>query len=131
MDAVLLVAVGGAVGSVARYLVSTAVQTRVGLGFPLGTFVVNIVGSFLIGTVFGLFEAGNLSPRGRLLIGIGFLGGFTTFSTFSYESFVLLTGRSIAFFLTNTLGSVVSGLLACWGGLVVTRFVLAWLRTFN
>lgn len=128
MLAVLLVALGGAVGSAARYLAATAVQTRAGFGFPLGTFVVNIVGSFLIGMVLGLFEAGNLSPQARLLIAVGFLGGFTTFSTFSYESLALIETRSFLYFFGNTLGSVVAGLVACWAGLVVARLVAALLR---
>jgi len=125
---VLLVAIGGAAGSVARYLASTSVQRNVGISFPLGTFIINVTGSFLIGVILGLFEAGNLSPAARLLIAVGFLGGFTTFSSFSYESLLLLESKAVLPFLLNTVGSVVAGLAAAWLGVVLVRIMAAVLR---
>ncbi|MCM8747787.1 fluoride efflux transporter CrcB [Thermomicrobiaceae bacterium CFH 74404] len=128
MTGVLLVAIGGAAGSVARYLASTSVQRNVGISFPLGTFIINVTGSFLIGVILGLFEAGNLSPAARLLIAVGFLGGFTTFSSFSYESLLLLESKAVLPFLLNTVGSVVAGLAAAWLGVVLVRIMAAVLR---
>ena len=101
MGTVIAVAIGGAVGSVLRYLLSKYVQKLVGLEFPVGTLFVNLLGAFLIGIAFSyLVEKLALHPLARALLITGFLGGFTTFSTFSYESFSLLTeGEYLKFFL--------------------------------
>ena len=81
------VAVGGAVGSVARYALSTVVQQRAGGPFPLGTLVVNVTGSLLIGFLFRYsLDAPAFTPEVRVLLTTGFCGGYTTFSTFSYET---------------------------------------------
>ncbi|HEY0995622.1 MAG TPA: fluoride efflux transporter CrcB [Gemmatimonadaceae bacterium] len=81
------VALGGAIGSVARYLLGTFVQGRAGPSFPLGTLLINIVGSFLIGVILEMaLDASAMSPLARLFLATGFCGGFTTFSTFSYET---------------------------------------------
>ncbi len=110
MAIVLAIAVGGAVGSVLRFLISKLIQKKAGIDFPIGTLAVNIVGAFLIGVAFSyLVERLTLSPEVRALLITGFLGGLTTFSTFSYESFNLLfNGELVKFFLyvlgTNGLG---------------------------
>ena len=110
MGVALAVAIGGAIGSLLRYLVSKAVQGKVGVDFPLGTMVVNLVGAFLIGFAFSyLVERLTVSPEVRALLITGLLGGLTTFSTFSYESFNLLfNGEGVKFILyvagTNLIG---------------------------
>ena len=88
----LLIAVGGAVGSVLRYVIGAAVQRTSDSGFPLGTMVVNISGCFLIGVLVRQFLNMQLSSELRALLIVGFCGGFTTFSTFSAEAVGLIEG---------------------------------------
>ena len=97
---IVFVALGGGAGSVARYLMSPLVQRNSSGGFPWGTLVVNLVGCLAIGILYGLAQKGNLlSNELRLLLAIGFCGGFTTFSTFANEGFTLLrSGECIYFF---------------------------------
>ena len=91
MGVIVFVAIGGAMGSVLRFLVSKVVQEKAGIEFPLGTLVVNVVGAFLIGLFFAyLVEKMSVPASARAMLITGFLGGFTTFSTFSYESVNLL-----------------------------------------
>lgn len=88
----LLIAVGGAVGSVLRYLLGGAVQRQSGSGFPLGTMMVNVSGCFLIGILVRQFLNMQLSSEMRAFLIVGFCGGFTTFSTFSAETVGLIEG---------------------------------------
>src|SRR5438034_10636311 len=84
---ILLVGIGGFVGSIARYLVAVFFAGQLSSAFPFATFAVNVVGCFLIGILFALSDRGNiLTPEWRIFLTTGFCGGFTTFSTFSYES---------------------------------------------
>ena len=112
LNDVLLVALGGALGSVCRYLLSGwNVES-----FPFGTFVVNIVGSLLIGFLVGWVNRGVLVPEMKLLLVTGFCGGFTTFSTFANESFAMLkVGDALLSALYVAL-SVFLGILAVWLG---------------
>src|SRR5512147_2233286 len=86
MDRYLLVMAGGAVGSMARYAAGSVIMTRFGGRFPLGTLVVNVTGSFLIGLLMTVFAERLPHPYWRLLLVVGFLGGYTTFSSFEYET---------------------------------------------
>jgi CrcB protein len=121
----LLVGVGGFLGSIGRYLLSGAVyQLFPNLNFPTGTTVVNVSGCFLIGFTSALVEIRNLlSPEIRIFLLIGMLGGFTTFSTFGYETIALL--REGAYFsgLANVLIQVVVGISAVWLGYTVVRLI--------
>ena len=114
-----LVAVGGALGCVSRYVAALAAGP-VPAGFPWGTFVINVVGSFVLGALLGALPPGH---AGRLLFGTGFCGGFTTFSTFSTEVVALVErgvwGRAGAY----AGGSVVGGVAAAAAGAVVGRLV--------
>lgn len=121
MTRVLLVALGGALGASTRYLLGMWIQTRVGSDFPWGTFIINITGSFLIGFVLGLVNAGTLSAEARLFLAVGVLGGYTTFSSFSYETLKLLADGNIQAFLFNAIGQLVAGLLAVYLGIVLSR----------
>jgi CrcB protein len=116
----LLVAAGGAIGSVARYALSTFVLRATGTLFPLGTFVVNAVGCLCFGLVVGAAEQRiALSPEARAFILAGILGGFTTFSAYVFESAGLLRDGQMAAAVVNVGGQVVAGLLAFWIGTVL------------
>lgn len=108
----LLVGLGGTIGSVARHLISTRVQRGSHSGFPWGTLAVNITGSFVIGIVFGVFDARDFSDTLLTFLVSGVLGGYTTFSTFSVENLKLLQNRRYGWFLQNAAGQIIAGLVA-------------------
>lgn len=116
MKNILLVASGGAVGSVLRYLVSKWIQESSATAFPLATMVVNIVGCLLIGIFYGLTERWGLSGELKLLLTVGFCGGFTTFSTFMNENLMLLRSQEALLSCLYVALSVGIGLLAVWAG---------------
>ena len=118
------VGVGGFIGSIGRYLVTGAVyQIFPNSYFPIGTAVVNILGCFLIGFLSGLTELRQLlSPELRIFLLIGLLGGFTTFSTFGYETIASLRTGEFVSALANVLIQVIVGLSAVWLGYNVTRY---------
>lgn len=115
---ILIVACGGAVGSVARFLLSRAVQGSVLAAFPLGTMTVNVAGCFIIGLVCGLSEGADapLSADMKLLLTVGFCGGFTTFSTFMNEALTLVRGGDALLAAVYVGASVALGLLAVMAG---------------
>jgi CrcB protein len=118
-----LVGIGGFFGSVFRYWMSSWVHTFVSQPWrPAGTLVVNIIGCFLIGLLMGLADSRQLlKPDMRLLLVVGVLGGFTTFSAFGYETFALLRDRAIAGAILNVSAHILLGLLAVWMGFSMTR----------
>lgn len=117
-----IVAVGGAAGSVSRYLAQMAVARHFTHPFPLGTLLVNVLGCLLIGLFYALAEKGTLaSPTLRLLLTTGFCGGFTTFSTFSYETLTLLETEHYLLVALYVAGSVLLGLLATFAGAALVR----------
>ncbi len=116
----LVVFFGGAVGSLMRYVAGTAIMTRFGGVFPLGTLIINVSGSFLIGLLMTLLtERGQPHPYWRLLLVVGFLGGYTTFSSFEYESYRAVRDGGQWLGLLNVVASVGLGYLAVWTGAVV------------
>jgi CrcB protein len=123
MKAILLVALGGAVGSVARYKVSGwMLHHTLDWRFPAGTFSVNVAGCLLAGVLAGLAEKHELfSADARLLLFTGLLGGFTTFSAFGLETMYLLRKGELLVAGSNVALSVAAGLLALWLGLGVAR----------
>lgn len=117
----LYVALGGAVGSAARYLVADRVGAWTNSG-AIGIFAVNIVGSFIIGLFLGLGEQrASWSPELRLLIAAGFLGGFTTFSTLTWQSYQLFEVRDATAAIANLAGSIVLGMAAVYLGAATAR----------
>jgi fluoride exporter len=104
-------AVGGAIGAMARFLVDGRIKRATTGPFPWGTFVINVTGSLVLGVVVGLAQYHGLGGVSVAAIGTGFCGGFTTFSTYSYESIRLLERGSVGAAAANTIGSVVVGLL--------------------
>jgi len=117
----ILVLCGGAVGSLARYLVTLGIHEKYDGRFPLATFLINVLGSFAIGLLLILFDREDLlHPNLRPLLVTGLLGGFTTFSSFEWEVFSL--GRSTApLALFYCIASVTLGWLACWCGAAIAR----------
>ncbi len=118
---VLLVALGGAIGSAARYLVGAFVANRFGPDFPWGTFIVNVSGSFLIGVVLSLVGGGQLPAGARLFLAVGVMGGYTTFSTYSNETLQLVQGGEVGAAMFNALGQVVAGFIGVYLGVALGR----------
>lgn len=118
----LWVGLGGFCGANARYLVGGWAARRFGAEFPWGTFVVNVSGAFLLG-FFATLGAERLSlpPQWRWLVAIGFIGAYTTFSTFEYETLQLVETGGLPRALANIVGSVVVGFLAVWLGARLAR----------
>jgi CrcB protein len=119
---VLLIALGGALGSVARYgLTSAALRVAPGMA-PFGVMLVNVLGSFAFGLIAGAAETRlALSIQTRLFLFVGLLGGFTTFSTYAFDGFLLLRDGHIARAMLYILGHVVAGLVAIMAGIAVAR----------
>jgi CrcB protein len=119
----LLVGLGGFIGANARFLVARLVGELFATRFPLGTFVINVSGSFLLG-ILGTLVAQKVMPNSesmRLALGVGFLGAFTTFSTFEFETHALFDDGSWLTATTNILASLFVGLLAVRAGIVVAK----------
>jgi fluoride exporter len=120
----LLVGLGGGVGAMARYGVSLAIPQAPG-GWPWATFLINVSGSLLIGVLAGWLSAkGEAGEPWRLLLGVGVLGGFTTFSAYSLETLRLIERNDIAGAATYAIGSVLAGLAAVAIGLAIAKRVI-------
>lgn len=120
---VIYVALGGAIGAAARYLVTNWMSSWFGPGFPWGTFFANVSGSFLIGIVLILVEGGSLPEGARLLLAVGILGGYTTFSSFSHESLQLMSNGAILGALFNMFGQLALGLVFVYLGMTLGRLI--------
>jgi CrcB protein len=120
----LLIAVGGALGSIARFWVGSAVAGRMGIKFPFGTLVVNLTACLIIGfSLTYLGRRADLNPAWRFLIPVGFIGAYSTFSTYEWETISAM--RSGAFVLAALYagGSFILGLVAVWGGSWLAEFI--------
>jgi CrcB protein len=120
----LLVFVGGALGSVARYLVSTWSARALGADFPRGTLIVNVTGSFVLAFIFAV-PGSRLSPELRLFLGAGICGGYTTYSSFNTETLALLDQGSVGLAAANLALTVVGCLVAGLAGLALGRWLAA------
>ncbi|MFD1064029.1 fluoride efflux transporter CrcB [Winogradskyella litorisediminis] len=120
MKSALLVFLGGGIGSVLRYLIGKWLNSSQ-TGIPYGTFLANIIGSFLIGIIIGLFIKQQLNEQQTLLLATGFCGGFTTFSTFAYENHMFLKSGDFTSFALYTIGSFIVGFLAVFGGIYLVK----------
>jgi CrcB protein len=122
IKSVIIVGIGGFIGTVARFLVSRYFQENVASMFPWATFLVNILGCLIIGVIFGLSEKGNmLNENLRLFLAVGFCGGFTTFSTFANESLLLMRNYEWIRFALYTTFSFFLGLVAVYLGRLLGR----------
>ena len=122
MIRILMIALAGAAGALSRYGLGTAAQRLFPAGFPGGTLVVNVIGCFLIGLLTSMsLDRFSLSLTSRLVLVVGFLGAFTTFSAFGYDTLNLLRNGTILRAMLNVVLSVGLGLLAVWAGLMTAR----------
>ncbi len=116
------IAIGGALGAVSRYLAVALVTEWFGKSFPFGTMAVNITGSFLIGILYVLVvQKLHAMPEIKAILVVGFLGSFTTFSTFSLETFSLIERGDFSQAGLYVVSSLVLGILAVWGGITVAK----------
>lgn len=120
MKGFFLVAIGGFLGAIGRFFLTTLIQSKHKYPFPLGTFTVNLAGAFLLGILFGQHTSNN---ELLLLLGIGFLGSFTTFSTFQMESVELIQKQKILISLFYILSSTLIGLLVAFLGFLLGRVI--------
>ena len=120
----ILIFFGGGIGSLLRFILSTHVNNVFSAFFPFGTLVVNLLGSFVIGICFEFFERFFIAEEFRILITVGFLGGFTTFSSFALENINLLRMGEYRYFLINLLTQNIAGLLFVFSGIVLARIFL-------
>ena len=122
MRFLLIVFIGGGLGSIARYLVNRWVGGTLTSVYPYGTFLVNIIGCFLIGfLIFFTQRAGTSTISWRLFLVTGFCGGFTTFSSFAFENVELIGNQQLLIFFVYATGSVVLGFLATYLGIMMAR----------
>ena len=129
MGEVVLIGLGGVLGANARYAVSVWAADRYGTGFPYGTFLINAMGSLAMGLVLTLLArplAG--SAQARLFLATGFLGAYTTFSTFTYETMALVRQGEVRLALVNVLGSTGIGIAGCALGVALGQQVAGWIR---
>lgn len=117
----MLIGTGGFAGSISRYLIARYIELNLLSSFPLGTLIVNIAGSFIIGVIYGLALKDMATPEIRFLLATGFCGGFTTFSSFSYESFTLMQDGQLWYVFLYIGGSLLLGLVAVWLGIAFTK----------
>ena len=117
----LAIGAGGFLGAIARYALGSYIGTRYGVRFPYGTFAINMSGCFLIGFVDALLARVTASPYWRYLVPIGFIGAYTTFSAFEYETFRAVQDGQAAMGFLNVALSVIVGLFAVWAGMVAGR----------
>src|SRR5579883_3179510 len=118
-----LVGIAGALGAVSRYFLGRYVAERASSQFPFGTFLINVSGAFVIGLLFGVTSRKLISPAVQLVLATGFLGGYTTFSTMSWEGVQLARGGSSRLSLLYFGGNLLSGLLATALGLTLGRWL--------
>ena len=124
MQKYLMVALGGSLGSLARFWVGSAVASRIGTKFPYGTFIINITACFIIGfSIVFLGKRTEINPAWRYLIPIGFIGAYSTFSTFEWETFSSLQLGTFLLAGLYVVLSIILGLVAVWCGVVVARVV--------
>ncbi len=121
MISLLLVTLGGALGAGARYLVGKAMLGWLGADYPWGTLTVNVIGGLAMGVLAGMLSRSTAGEQARLLLGVGVLGGFTTFSAFSLELVTMVERGAMLTAMGYALASVVGAMLALFAGLAMTR----------
>lgn len=124
MQKYLLIAVGGALGSIARYWVGSSIAGRMGIRFPYGTLIVNLTACVIIGfSMTYLGRRAEISPAWRFLIPVGFIGAYSTFSTYEWETLTSLRAGAFSIAALYAVGSLILGLVAVWGGSAMAELV--------
>ncbi|NCP21625.1 MAG: fluoride efflux transporter CrcB [Flavobacteriales bacterium CG_4_9_14_0_2_um_filter_35_242] len=123
MKIIALIGIGSFIGGIFRYLLSQSVQSKFLSAYPFGTLTVNIIGCLAIGIVFGLSEKFNFSPEWRLFLATGICGGFTTFSTFSFETMAMLRDGQYLYSFLYIGSSVFVGLIAVYLGILLLKLL--------
>lgn len=129
MKEIMIVAFGGSIGAVCRYLVGNWTLARFGAGFPYATLIVNVTGCFIIGFFMNIISEKMLESQlfnsyARLLIATGFLGALTTFSAYSYETFLLIERGNVTLAFYNTAANLIVGFFSTWLGMNMARLIL-------
>lgn len=121
---IMIIGTGGFIGTVLRFLIGRFIQQHILSPFPFGTFIINLIGCFLIGIFYGISEKGNImNSEMRLFLTVGFCGGFTTFSAFANENLALLRDGEFFYFALYTALSVFFGLLATYFGSILIKII--------
>lgn len=128
MIKLLYILIGGAIGTYLRYAVSGYSYKLFDWLFPIGTLVVNLIGSFIIGLIWGLFESSSLSPNIRVFLFIGILGGFTTFSTYMLETLNLYRDGEVKMAIFNLLANNIFGLIMVILGFFLSKLLIGHLK---
>jgi len=124
MQSLLFIAAGGAIGAVLRYLVSETAFKIAGAGFPWGTMTANLIGCFIIGIMWGVFDAFNFGTNARMFVFVGILGAFTTFSTFAIDNFALLKEGQMHLLTANILISNIVGIALVFAGISLSSSII-------
>ena len=125
---ILLLATGGAIGTVSRYAISGMTHKYIAGTFPVGTLMVNVLGSLIIGLIWGIWETASISSHMRTFIFIGILGGFTTFSTYSLETLNLFREGEVKMAIVNILANNILGILMVFAGFFAARSLINLIR---
>lgn len=124
MTKIILLFCAGGLGSLSRYLLSGVFQRAINISFPIGTYLVNIIGCFMFGLIWAYAQDRlSLSPEYRVIVLTGFMGAFTTFSTFIFESAALLDSAQWPYFLLNVVGQIITGVILLKFGLTLGRLL--------
>lgn len=124
MQKYLFIAIGGALGSMARYWVGVTITSRMGTKFQFGTFVINITACAIIGFSLTLLaKRAELNPAWRFLVPVGFIGAYSTFSTYEWETFTTLRSGAFIMAALYAISSLILGLVAVWGGSVIAEII--------
>lgn len=124
MTKIILLFCAGGLGSLSRYLLSGVFQRAINISFPIGTYLVNIIGCFMFGLIWAYAQDRlSLSPEYRVIVLTGFMGAFTTFSTFIFESAALLDSAQWPYFLVNVVGQIITGVILLKFGLTLGRLL--------